>query len=171
MLHAASKYTPVPERAQARPAGRDSMPDCGSRAKPIPMLRGKAAEQTIDALADLVALEKQKEAQRRGFNITVPAFSKVMRHRDWRWRELREGGVLFNYLLQKRAETSARWRRVARQKAGFRQNNKSELQLAASVPLYDFIRWRRQDRHFWDDEKNIKNLRRDNPNHVGSVFL
>jgi hypothetical protein len=151
--------------------GRASVPDHGRAACPIPILK-RPVWKDIDGMADALTAARQQESRRRtGVQILVPSFRKLLSHRDWRWRELREGGALLHYLRAKRAGTADRWRGVARARAGFQQNNKSGLQLVASVPAYDFHRWRRVDRDFWKDEKNIKALKRDNPNHVGSVYI
>ena len=160
-------------RAPAVPApnGRASVPNHGSAASPIPILK-RPVWKDIDGMASALEAARQREIQKRtGVQILVPSFRKLLSHREWRWRELREGGALFHYLRMKRAHTADRWRGVARARASFRQNNKSDLQLVASVPAYDFHRWRRVDPDFWKDPKNIKALKRDNPNHVGSVYI
>jgi len=160
---------PMGERERVHPAAL--LPKHGSAASAIPILK-RPVWKDIDGMASALEAARQREIQKRtGVQILVPSFRKLLSHRDWRWRELREGGALFHYLRMKRTHTADRWRGVARARAGFRQNNKSDLQLVASVPAYDFHRWRRVDRDFWKDPKNIKALKRDNPNHVGSVYV
>jgi len=128
-----------------------------------------SARKCVHEAARQVEQMNQSEVKARGFNLLLPSFRKLMSQGDWRWRELREGGVLYNYLQRKRAETRRRWEAVGRARYGFQQNPKSDLQLLASVPAYDYFRWIRQDKHFFRDPKNLRALKRDNA-HVTSVF-
>lgn len=163
--------TPAPRRSPPAVGERLGLPKHGSAASQIPVLQ-RPVWKDLDGMANALERDRQEQFKRRtGVQILVPSFRKLLTHREWRWRELREGGALFHYLRAKRAATGERWRGVARARAGFKQNNKSDLQLVASVPAYDFHRWRRVDKDFWKDPKNIKALKRDNPNHVGSVFI
>lgn len=79
------------------------------------------------------------------------------------WRELREGGRLHEYIRREKALSTRRMRAVARQMHGRRQNAKSDLRLLAAIPAREFHRWRAVDKHFWEDDSNLRSLRRDNP--------
>jgi len=80
------------------------------------------------------------------------------------WRdELRTGGELNEYMRREKAQTAARYRAVARKNAGFKQNNKSDIRKVADVPLRDYFRWLREDPDFFADNKNLRSLKRDNP--------
>ncbi len=93
----------------------------------------------------------------------IPKPGQMVSLPEYFWRELREGGVLHKYLGRERADTARRYRRVARAMDGFKQNNRSEWRLLAAVPARDFHRWRGEDPNFWEDDSNLKSLRRDNP--------
>jgi len=86
-----------------------------------------------------------------------------MRWDEYMWRELREGGRLYQYLRRERHQGPRRIRAVARQMHGFRQNNKSEFRLRAAVPAREYFRWLQEDPDFWADNRNLKSLKRDNP--------
>jgi hypothetical protein len=79
------------------------------------------------------------------------------------WKEMREGGYLHQYIARERATGRQRIRSVAREMHGFKQNSKSDMRLLASVPAREYFRWKEEDPHFWDDNSNLKSLRRDNP--------
>ena len=87
----------------------------------------------------------------------------MIRWDEFFWREMREGGRLHRYLQRERHTSVKRLRRVARHMQNFRQNNKSDLRLLAAVPAREFFRWKQEDPDFWADDKNLKSLRRDNP--------
>lgn len=82
---------------------------------------------------------------------------------EWMERELRQGGMLHEYLRVERALTERRWRRIRAKYQSFRQNNRSEWRLIAAVPARDFHRWQQTDPDFWRDDSNLRSLRRDNP--------
>lgn len=82
---------------------------------------------------------------------------------DWYWKELREGGILHEYLRRERAQGVRRQRAVARRMQGVKRNFKSDLNLKAAVPAREFFRWKAEDKDFWRDDKNLKSLKRDNP--------
>lgn len=83
--------------------------------------------------------------------------------RQWLEKELKEGGYLKTYLDREKHLTPARYRRLAQRLRGFKQNNKSDMRVRAHVPARDFFRWRHTDPHFFDDQQNLKSLKRDNP--------
>ena len=82
---------------------------------------------------------------------------------DWFWSELREGGFLQRYIAREKAMMSREIRKTAIACRNFTQNNKSEFRRLASIPARLFFRWRAEDPDFWADRKNIRSLRRDNP--------
>lgn len=82
---------------------------------------------------------------------------------DWLNRELKEGGWLYNYLRREKAMGPQRMRNVAVANKNFQQNMKSDLQLRCVLPARNFFRLRAMDPHFFEDDRNIKNLIRDNP--------
>jgi hypothetical protein len=141
MVLAASKYGAV--RTSGRPGVRPPAPPAGPSRRPDRPAGG---------------LNLLLPARRR--DGTLPAFVE---------RELRSGGLLQRYLEQERAATEARYRAVARQTAGFQQNHRSDLRVLAHVPARDYFRWLATDPHFWQDDQNLRSLRRDNP-HV-KVYL
>lgn len=100
---------------------------------------------------------------RPGGQIFVPKLGKEIPFEDWYFRELREGGFLHRYVQGERYQSRQRLRATARQMDGFQQNKKSDFRLLASVPAREFFRWKAVDPHFWDDNKNLKSFKRDNP--------
>jgi hypothetical protein len=111
-------------------------------------------------------------AARGGVSPTSAAFNiiakraKTMKPDEfllWWKRELRTGGELNEYLRVEKARTTQRYRRVARAAQDFKQNNKSEVRKVAEVPARDYFRWLREDPDFWKDNKNLRSLKRDNP--------
>jgi len=87
----------------------------------------------------------------------------MIRWDEWMWRELREGGYLQRYLAREKAMAKVRQRAVGRRMEGWRQNNKSDLELKAAIPAREFFRWKAVDKDFWRDESNLRSLKRDNP--------
>lgn len=104
-----------------------------------------------------------------GVTILVPRMGKPERWDEWMWRELREGGRLKGYLELEKRMAEARLREVARRMDGFEQNNKSEWRLKAAVPMREYMRWKKEDAHFWEDDSNLKSWKRDNPDAVVKV--
>lgn len=82
---------------------------------------------------------------------------------EWFWREMKDGGWLRRYLAREKHHTPAAIRQVARLMAGFQQNNKSEFRRVAAIPKKLFHRWKNEDEHFFDDDSNLRSLKRDNP--------
>lgn len=109
--------------------------------------------------------------QRQFPNVVVPRHGKDISFEEWYWKELREGGVLQEYLAREKDERAVRgrYRRVAKSMAGFQQNNKSDFQMKAAIPLRDYFRWKAEDPHFFEDDKNLRSLKRDNPDVVVAV--
>lgn len=137
----------------------------------LPILRRPAWQDLDESARQIENMNAQESRARSGINFIIPRFRSLMSQGDWRWRELREGGCLHAYLNRMRAKTSRRWRAVGRGRHGFKQNPKSEFQLLASVPAYDYYRFIKQDRNFWRDISNLKALRRDNSMDVSSIYV
>jgi hypothetical protein len=99
--------------------------------------------------------------------IFVPtASTRRIMMRDWWWREIKDGGFLHEYVRKEKAQMPTQLRRVARLMANFKQNNKSDFRLVASVPARLMHRLKAEDPDFFSDNQNLKNLRRDNPDVV-----
>lgn len=82
---------------------------------------------------------------------------------EWYWKEIKEGGFLCEYLADEKRRTPAAIRRVARVMSGFQQNNKSDFRRIATIPARLVHRWKAEDAHFFDDDNNLRSLKRDNP--------
>lgn len=82
---------------------------------------------------------------------------------EWFWRELKDGGQLDRYFRREKAEMPHVVRRIARLMQGFKQNPKSDFQRKASIPAKLYHRWKNEDEHFFDDDANLRSLKRDNP--------
>lgn len=101
---------------------------------------------------------------RRSANIFVPTLSGARQSlQEWYWRELKEGGFLNEYLKSEKRRTPAMVRRVARMMHGFQQNNKSSVRRIADIPARTYLRWKEEDPHFFEDNNNLRSLKRDNP--------
>jgi hypothetical protein len=83
--------------------------------------------------------------------------------RDWYWRELKEGGQLYNYLQREKASLPKAMRLAGRIMHGFKQNPKSDFQRLAAIPAKLYHRWKTVDEQFFDDDNNLRSLKRDNP--------
>lgn len=83
--------------------------------------------------------------------------------RDWFWREMKDGGWLHTYLQREKASTPRAVRHIARLMQGFQQNNKSDFQRKATIPAKLYHRWKDEDPNFFDDDNNLRSLKRDNP--------
>lgn len=83
--------------------------------------------------------------------------------RDWFWKEIKDGGYLSNYLQREKACTPQSIRRVARLMSGFQQNNKSDFRRLAAIPAKLYHRWKNEDEQFFEDDNNLRSLKRDNP--------
>lgn len=86
--------------------------------------------------------------------------------RDWLWRQMRTDGYFARYIAREKHLMTQAIRRVARANQHRRQNNQSDLRLVASVPSRLYHRLKQTDEHFFSDNVNLKNLRRDNPDVV-----
>lgn len=80
------------------------------------------------------------------------------------WRdELRTGGELAEYMRIEKARTKERYRAVAKKNWDWKQNNRSDIRKVADIPLRDYFRWIKEDPDFFADNKNLRSLKRDNP--------
>ena len=182
MLHAASKYSPVrPPQGSAGPTtpparGCESARRAASlppvaRGHRVPILRRPLTPgEVVDAVADKLDQERADALRARGVTIYIPRFRKSLSLGDWKWRELREGGLLKEYLAREKHGTTRRWRGVGRARQDFQQNPKSDLRLKASIPARDFFRFKRMDPDFFDDDANLRSLRRDNPE-IDTIYV
>ena len=104
------------------------------------------------------------QTARRGPGIFVPTVKGSANClREWFWRELKDGGFLQRYFSREKARTPNAIRHVARLMHGFQQNNKSDFQRKATIPAKLYHRWKDVDPHFFDDDNNLRSLKRDNP--------
>lgn len=142
MIVAASKYSDV------RAAAGSPLPPA-SRSRPRPHVASPAPSASPRRTAPAILIPKH-HARARGFP-------------EWFERELREGGRLHEYLRAEKVMTERRWRRVRALYDRYRQNNRSDWRLIAAIPGRDFHRWQKVDPNFWDDNANLRSLRRDNP--------
>jgi hypothetical protein len=94
--------------------------------------------------------------------LLIPKIGKQMGLPEWFWREMREGGMLLEYLRREKATSEARLRAVARRTHTQRPNAKSDWRLVANVPGREYARWKKEDPDFWMDDGNLRSLRRDN---------
>lgn len=102
----------------------------------------------------------------RPFQIRIPTLESVQRRQTlaaWVQRELREGGCLRRYLDNEVARMPDLLRRTARAMHGFRQNNRSDLRRVAAIPARLYHRLKAMDPHFFEDNQNLRSLRRDEP--------
>lgn len=98
----------------------------------------------------------------RGPTILIPTKGGRVNWPEWFERELREGGYLFEYLRQEKALAEQRNRKLARRAHQMKANPKSDWRLLAMVPQREFHRWHKEDKYFWNDDNNLKSLKRDN---------
>jgi len=144
MIHAATKYSSV--RGASAKAPPQRIAPAAAEARPGFLSGpGRAAFEIVT--------RKAKQMQPQDFVA-------------WWNRELRQGGELYEYCQREKAQTQDRYREVARRvhgRQGFKQNNKSEFRRVADIPVRDYFRWTAQDPDFFNDDRNLKSLKRDNP--------
>lgn len=83
--------------------------------------------------------------------------------RDWWFQEIKEGGFIHNYIGLEKHRMKDRFRAIARKMGHWRQPTNTDLQLRAAVPARLYHRLKQEDPHFFEDNRNLKNLKRDNP--------
>lgn len=97
-----------------------------------------------------------REAKKRGIR-TLTDMKK------WAEQELKSGGFLAEYFRREKHTGTDRVRAVRQVYGDRKLKLKSEMELQAIVPAREFFRWRKEDKHFWEDKANLKSLKRDNP--------
>lgn len=96
--------------------------------------------------------------------VWIPTITGARLHlRDWWWREIKEGGFLHRYLHAEKARTPGMIRTAARLMDGFTQNPRSDFRRLATIPARLYHRWKAEDEAFFDDDDNLRSLKRDNP--------
>lgn len=157
----AGKYTDVRGAVKAAPRPVPQPP-----AQRLPILRRPAWRDT-NHLADSVSRSLEADAKRRGANLFIPKFSKLMTYGDWIWKGLRgDAGWLKAYFEAEKHTAKDRMRAVAKQNHGQRPNPRSDLHWKASVPATEYFRCKRLDKNFWDDDANLRAWKRDNQDAV-----
>lgn len=126
---------------------------------------GKYAKARPGSTPGRAPIYTGKEWQAKAFDIWMKPAKELTPQgfMDWWHRELKDGGYLHEYMRREKALTPQRYRDVARRQHGIKHNNKSDIRRRADIPLRDFFRWQREDPHFFEDDKNLKSLKRDNP--------
>jgi hypothetical protein len=94
---------------------------------------------------------------------TITGAAKRVKLADWYWNEIKEGGFLHEYLADEKRRMPGSIRTIARIMDGFQQNNKSDFRRLAAVPARLYHRWKGEDEHFFEDDNNLRALKRDNP--------
>jgi hypothetical protein len=92
---------------------------------------------------------------------TLPASANCVS--EWFWREIKDGGMLEKYFRREKALMPQVIRMAGRLMHGFKQNPKSDFERKASIPAKLYHRWKNEDEHFFDDDANLRSLKRDNP--------
>lgn len=144
--------------------------DRGPRPSPLPSPRGEGRDNNGargDTRPPILNVNGKPARPSPGVTILAPKAGAMQRWDEWMWKELRfDGGLLKEYLAMEKRQTEARLRAVAREMDGFEQNNQSDFRLKAAVPMREYLRWKREDPHFWDDDANLRSWKRDNPDAV-----
>ena len=109
-------------------------------------------------------VERGAKSVTRTPGVLVPSITGArLLLRDWYWREIKDGGCLDAYLKREKGQMPHMMRRVARLMANFQQNNQSDFRRLCTVPARLYQRWKLEDAHFWEDDNNLRSLKRDNP--------
>lgn len=104
--------------------------------------------------------------------IRVRRSRRVDRHRAWLQREMREGGYFDRYVAQEKARLNSQIRAVARGYHNARPKSWRDLPKAAreieaemtmAIPGRLYWRLLQEDEHYFDDPKNLRKLKADNP--------
>lgn len=99
---------------------------------------------------------------------TVPAvlvrkFRQAQSLKDWWFQEIKEGGFLHNYIGIEKHRMTDRFRAVARRMGDWKQPANTDFRLRAAIPARLYHRMKQEDPHFWEDDNNLRALKRDNP--------
>lgn len=146
MIVAAGKYSKIP----------------GTQERKLSAPR-KSTSDLVEAAVRSRARERTRILRRKFPHVFVPMFSALIGYKDWATRELRSGGMFERFLDYERRTSAARFRSVAKARAQHQHNPKAETRLVASIPAPEYFRARQVDPHFWNDNQNLKNYKRDNP--------
>lgn len=71
--------------------------------------------------------------------------------------------MLSQYIAREKATMPRLIADTAKRERNFVQNNRSDFRRMASIPARLFFRWQGEDPDFWKDKKNLKRLKKDNP--------
>lgn len=81
----------------------------------------------------------------------------------WLDRAKRPGGYFYEGVRKEKALYKDRATKLAVRHKDFRQNNRSEFRKRAVIDSTTALRWMQEDPHFFDDDKNLDRLIKDNP--------
>lgn len=95
--------------------------------------------------------------------ILVPQHRREEKPHEWLRRVSAPGGIVHKALQMERATAKQRLAYLARKYRNYQPNKKSEHRLRAVMDARTYFRWKQTDPHFFDDDKNLKNFLRDNP--------
>ncbi len=95
--------------------------------------------------------------------VLVKKFRQAQTLREWWFKEIKEGGFLWNYVMREKHGITARFRAIQRRFANWRQPTNTDFQLRAAIPARLYHRLRQEDPHFFEDNENLRSLKRDNP--------
>jgi hypothetical protein len=147
MIVAAGKYSKVPGQGERKPA---------------PPAR-RTSGQLVEAAVRFTNKKRTRLLQQKFPHVFIPQFAALIGWKDWATRGLRPGGMFTALLDWERRTSAARFRSVARARRDYQHNPKAETRLVASIPVPEFHRARQVDPHFWHDNQNLRNYKRDNP--------
>jgi hypothetical protein len=82
---------------------------------------------------------------------------------DWYYKELKDGNFLSEYLTSEKHRMPHLIRKVARMMHGFEQNPNSDFRRRCTLPARLVHRWKAEDKDFFEDDSNLRSLKRDNP--------
>jgi len=129
----------------------------------LPQAVKPAAAPSDAARANAAADQADTARQAASPHIFIPKWRNLVGYQDWVWKEFREGGYLAKTFEFEKNTARHRIRAAARMRDGWRQNNKAEHRLLATVPAREYFRARAVDKDFWSCNRNLKNYKRDNP--------
>lgn len=88
---------------------------------------------------------------------------KGMSLAEWVMVARKPGGFLDRYFEREKHLSPQRQRAVARLFHDEQPNLKSDLRVVGRVPMLEYLRWKAVDPHFFEDNGNLRSLKRDNP--------
>ena len=108
-------------------------------------------------------VHKPPPTARPTFSILVKKLARAQSFKDWWFKEIREGGFLHTYVGREKNTMTDRFRAIAAKMGDWKQPAKTDFQLRAALPARLYHRLKQEDPHFFEDDRNLKNLKRDNP--------